>query len=74
MQGRDAGSHRDNWDKPAKGDNPDRKSPRPSKVTGVKHKASDLVSENKLAKESQKRKERKADETKTIHAIQTVKT
>jgi hypothetical protein len=26
MQGRDATSRRDNWDKPAKGDNPDRKS------------------------------------------------
>jgi hypothetical protein len=26
MQGRDAGSRRDNWDKPAEGDNPDRKS------------------------------------------------
>jgi len=25
MQGRDAGSQRDNWDKPAKGENPDRK-------------------------------------------------
>ena len=25
MQGQDAGPQRDNWDKPAKGDNPDRK-------------------------------------------------
>jgi len=44
MQGRDASSGRDNWDKPAKGENPDRK-PYVLQGTGVEHRASNLVLE-----------------------------
>jgi len=35
MQGRGAGSQRDNWDKPAKGDNPDRKNLGPPRKRGL---------------------------------------
>jgi hypothetical protein len=48
MQGREAGSQRDIWDKPAKEDNPDREKPRSSKEAGVEHKASNFVSEKHI--------------------------
>jgi len=59
MQGRDASSRHDNWDKPAKGVNPDRKSYVLQGKQELSTRPATSSHKKQLAKESQQRSERR---------------